>query len=166
MKFFDKVLLKQNVKSEIDAIDLICEKAEECLEPLVDIYIVHLWGNGAEYDSKKLKDLSLSLTSLSSYLKQLHTATTKLKTDMDNDPELLRRFKKMADLSLKNVEKLHKDIFELDLDIRKLPDYEKHDVLLRGIGYLTRLEKEINEMNGVPIDVVPKSTKLNVNSAL
>ena len=166
MKFLDKVLLKQNVKSNINAINLIYEKAEECLEPLVEIYIIHYLGHELEYETTKLKDLSLALTSLSGYLRQLHRASSSIKADMSANPDVLKRFAKSADLALKKVEKLHKDIFGLDVDIRNIPSYEDYEELLKGLHYLTRLEEEIKQMNGVPMDIVPKNAKQIANTTL
>ncbi len=151
MKFLEKIILKQNVKTYIYSINLIYEKAQDCLDPLVTI----VFNNPAyKLNENDLKNLTLSLTTLSLYLNQLQTSSKELESAMNSHPEILKRFKKNAKAALAKIPSLHRDISNWGSEIRKVTSYDDSHELKVCLSYITRLENEIKAMNGVHVDIV------------
>ena len=153
MNFLEKVLIKQNFKIDLDDTDLICEKASECLDPLIEVGILYYIYGGVGNNPHNLKDIKLSLNALSLYLERLQNMQCSLSTQFKDNSILLKRYKKQYEETLKNIKNLHSSIMSLDLELRSVPSYENIEILVKSLGFLTELENQINANNGRSVDV-------------
>lgn len=159
MKFFDKLLIKQDFESNINNADFICDKAEETLDTFLDIYLkycIYQVTSPTEY-------INADACTLSMYLSQLDTIQKNLDKHMQENPKLLRKYKADYEATKILIDRLHYDIFSLNTDIKKYPSYESINALAKTSKCLSKLESQINQIKGTNADIMVESDRHTVD---